>query len=245
MYKVSVSHALTFSDGVRFCASHKLLTNIDVGNIRPENCVQGDGPEVYVGELYFGGVNKANLFTGKVTSVVPSFGYYGRGAAGLLPVDGYLFVAGGGTLLGQEPKFYVYKIATGDQVVACSPPYNVTASLFNDVVVVGRKAYFTDSQYNALIVADVEAAKKGSCDLSYIPLPEAEFFDPNYKKLMANGEFSNPKVGSLRATNSQYALWEYRNRFVWRRSCYLKHKQWGLILCRPYYEQRRADSVAF
>jgi hypothetical protein len=142
---------------------------------------------VYVGELYFGGVNKVNVYTGNVASVVPSFGYYGRGAAGLLPVDGFLFVAGGGTLLGQQPQFYVYDKTTGTQVAACPPPYNVTASLFNDLVVVGPKAYFTDSQYNALVVADVAAAKKGRCVLSSIPLPVDQFFDPNYKKLMANG----------------------------------------------------------
>ncbi len=138
----------------------------------------------------YGGVNKVNIITGKRTSViVPSYAFLARSAEGLQPTYGYLFVAGAGTHLGLQPQFFVYDLESGEEFSACSPWLLSHERRGNR----GSEGLFHRLQYNALIVADAAAAKMGRCDLSPIPLPADQFFDPNFKKLMADGKPSaNP-----------------------------------------------------
>ena len=76
-----------------------LVTQADLGNIRPEGIATGPGSLIYTSELIYGGIKSVDVVTGEVKQVVESFGAFQRAAVGLWYQDGVIFAAGGGEIL--------------------------------------------------------------------------------------------------------------------------------------------------
>lgn len=62
---------------------HSLVSQVDLGSIRPEGITAGPGSIMFASEFFFGGIKAVDVVTGKVTQVVPSFGYNVRSSVGL------------------------------------------------------------------------------------------------------------------------------------------------------------------
>jgi len=111
--------------------------------------------------------------TGEVTEVVPD--KEGRLAIGLWFRGRRLYVAGG-------PSLFVYNVGDGGgrEVAACTVE---GAGFINDVVTLGRKAYFSDSFTNFVYALDLE--KPSACVIEKIPL--SDIFEPEPGTFKANG----------------------------------------------------------
>jgi sugar lactone lactonase YvrE len=110
------------------------------GATSAEGVATGIGSTFYAGELFTGDIFRGDLRTGSAAKFIDAPA--GRNALGLkadVPRH-LLFVAGGFT--GQA---YVYDLRTGADVAVLQLADPGTASVINDVVVVGGAAWFTES----------------------------------------------------------------------------------------------------
>jgi hypothetical protein len=162
------------------------METISLGNKRPEGITRGPGDTMFVSEMLYGGIKKVNVLTGEIEQVVPSYGYKERGAYGVIQHGDALFVAGGGIPDGTPTKLYVYDADTGEEIVSCDPAWY--AFLLNDVAILGKKAYVTDSYYNTLMVVDVAKALEGKCDVSSLRTPGDIFKATDEYGPRANGK---------------------------------------------------------
>jgi sugar lactone lactonase YvrE len=94
------------------------------------------GTQFYAGSIPTGAVYRGNLRTGKGAELVPP--HSGRAAIGLEVNRGRLFVAGGDT-----GNAFVYDAKSGADIT--SYQLSPSDSFINDVVVLKRAAWFTDS----------------------------------------------------------------------------------------------------
>lgn len=110
----------------------------------PEGIVRGYGTEFFTGSLFDGAIYKGDLRTGEGNILVD--GELGQASVGLSFDErtGYLFVAGGGQILGAPfNAARVYNTANGSLVGQYV--LSTEFSYVNDVVVTQTAAYFTDS----------------------------------------------------------------------------------------------------
>ncbi|MEV7089494.1 superoxide dismutase [Streptomyces sp. NPDC093085] len=109
----------------------------------PEGIAIGDRPYAYMGSRANGAVLRTDLRTGEGTLLHP--GEPGTAAVGVeLDGDGLLYVAGGG---GGTAK--VLDTRTG-RLVATYQPTPETGHFINDVILLGDRAWFTDSRDSVL-----------------------------------------------------------------------------------------------
>ena len=159
---------------------------ISLGNIRPEGITTGEGSNVYVTNILYGGVRKVDVMTNETTEIVPNVGYFERVVLGLQYDDGYLFVCGSGPAFGaNESIVYVFDAENGEEVAACTS-IDTPGQLWNDITILDGTGYITDSRLSVLYTLDVEAAKDGECVVGTIDLPE-QFFLSVDSANMANG----------------------------------------------------------
>jgi hypothetical protein len=144
---------------------------IGLGNKRPIGIARGPDDTMYVTEMLYGGVKKVNILNGEVVQVVPPYGFRERGARGIVLEQDHLFVAGGGVPDGTPLMMYVYDAYNGEEITSCAPPGSDDWYLLNDIAIHGDYAYVTDPYYNKLLVMDVAAALKGTCNVSSIKTP--------------------------------------------------------------------------
>ena len=153
-----------------------LVTQVDLGNIRPEGITAGPGSLMYTSEIAYGGIKSVDVVTGEVKQVVESFGPFQRASLGLWYEDGVIFAAGTGEIFGVTPSVHAYDAYTGQEIVSC---HAETAMFVNDLIVYKGYLYATDSMTNHILVFDVDTLMQGKCDYDTIPLPD----------VFADGEF--------------------------------------------------------
>ncbi|NCF67289.1 MAG: superoxide dismutase [Chloroflexi bacterium] len=169
---------------------------------QPEGIAMGHGSSFYVGSLLHGGVYGGDLRTGEGQVVVPP--QEGRIAVGLA-VDvrsNFIFVAGGGPLLGPIPgSAYVYDAQTGVQLAE----YPLDGVFINDVVITRDAAYFTDS--GRPVLYKVPLGPRGELPdpsaVQEIPLGDGFDFDPDLF-VNANGIEATPNGRWLILANTGF-----------------------------------------
>ena len=176
-----------------------LMTQVDLGNIRPEGVAAGPGSLMYTSELLFGGIKSVDVVTGQVTQVVPSFGFGVRAALGLWYAEGVIYAGGAGELFGPPAAVHAYDAHTGQEIVTCTP---ASAVFVNDVIEYNGYLFATDSFLNEVLVFDVGAMLHGDCSYNVIVLPEA-FVGDGFR---ANG-IEIYKDGIIVANSNENQLW--------------------------------------
>lgn len=188
-----VDPALDQAEGTGEPARDQVMETISLGNKRPEGITRGPDNYMYVTEMLFGGVKKVNVLTGEVEQVVPSYGFRERGAYGIVQYENALFVAGGGVSDGTPLMVYVYDAEKGKEIAACAPEGD-DWYLLNGIAILGDYVFVTDSFCNKLLVMDIAAALKGTCNVFSIRTPSEYFLaDPPESFPRANGECPDGK----------------------------------------------------
>lgn len=164
----------------------RIVSQVSLGNIRPEGVTEGPGSTVFVSELLFGGVRKVDLETGEVEQVVESPGFATRGSNGLWYSHGAIWVAGTGPGSGfpLDAAVYVYDANSGEEIAACTFE---GGGFVNDVVVAGDTLFATDSTLPAIYTLNVDAALNGECLTGTIDLPPDVFTSTGFGEFKANG----------------------------------------------------------
>lgn len=159
---------------------------IPIGNLRPESITRGEGSDMYITNIFFGGVRKLDASSNEITEIVPNVGFFDRVSLGIQYDDGYLFVCGSGPAFGANVTIvYVYDANSGEEVAACTSS-DSPGQLWNDITILEGTGYITDSRLNLLYTLDVDAAKNGECVVGTIDLP-SEFFLSETNVNFANG----------------------------------------------------------
>ena len=143
-YFLSIS--MLFFGSFPTCATSQVFPEIiQLPNaFSPEGIVRGYGTEFFTGSLFDGAIYKGDLRTGEGNILVD--GELGQASVGLSFDErtGYLFVAGGGQILGAPSgTARVYNTANGSLVGQYV--LSTEFSFINDVVITQTAAYFTDS----------------------------------------------------------------------------------------------------
>ncbi|MEV7864591.1 superoxide dismutase [Streptomyces sp. NPDC088124] len=162
----------------------------------PEGITIGGRPYAYMGSRANGAILRTDLRTGEGTVVHP--GEAGTAAVGVkLDEDGLLYVAGGG---GGTAR--VVDTRTG-RLVATYRPTPATGHFVNDVILLGDRAWFTDSRDSVLYgIPRGRAAMTGhKADIRSLPLGGDWVQTPDVNN--ANGIVSAPGGRGLIVVSSQ------------------------------------------
>lgn len=151
-----------------------LLNPLPIGFFEPGGCAIGTGMaegQMFVSNLFFGGVRVVDLCTGEIRVLVVNEIYMKRLAYGMEYHEAHnaLFVSGAeciadGIFVGE---IRIYDVATGELLSTCQAD---DASFPTDVAIVDGYAYATNSANNTILRFDIETALSGCCTFETIPL---------------------------------------------------------------------------
>jgi hypothetical protein len=194
-----------------------IVDSYGIGNKRLYGVTVGMEDDLYISELYFGGIYKLNMTSGMVDHLVPSFDFFQRPSAGLAYSRNTLFVAGLGPAFGVDAAIHVYNAESGDQMVSCEPPFSTGQIL--DITIVGDTAYATDSFLNQLIAMNVDDAIHGICNITSIFLPFNSFLSDDVGNVeLGTGQYqphTNLQVLLLNHSLVVYCGISYGCRYYW------------------------------
>lgn len=143
---------------------------------RPEGIASGPRHQLYVGSIPTGAIYRADARTGEGAVLVPP--REGRAAIGIEISRGVIWVAGGPT-----GKAFLYDAKTGADVATAE--LTTGDSFINDVAVVGRSAWFTDSRQPEL--RRVTLGTGGATTVTRLPITGAFQYDADPSTNEANG----------------------------------------------------------
>jgi hypothetical protein len=152
----------------------KLLNPLPIGFFEPGGCAIGTGMaegQMFVSNLFFGGVRVVDLCTGELRVLVVNDIYMKRLAYGMEyhEASNALFVSGAqcmadGTFVGE---IRIYDVTTGELLSTCQAD---DESFPTGVAIVDGYAYATNSANNTILRFDIETALSGCCTFETIPL---------------------------------------------------------------------------
>ena len=164
--------------------------------VQPEGVTFARGSNYFAADIRSGSIFLVDVTSGLVTTAVAPIP--GRIGVGIDASRDRLFVAGGGSFVpGVEPALYVYDIATGKPIAACSTG---GGSFVNDVIADKDFAFYTDSFRGVVYKLSIRALPR--CRFETIPLPTPAF-KPEAGVFRANGIVKYK--GGLIVANSELA----------------------------------------